>query len=136
MSNFDIELDDAAVRESLRQLKRDYTSRREYKVGSNVEYSVYLEFGTRDMPPYPFVRPAIREFEAGPDQFVRKHTGVEVDEIESADRIVQVIAFAFETAISQNANANAPDRSPGTDPEHPVVQTGTLVNSIQAERIL
>lgn len=87
------------------------------------------------MPPYPFMRPAVNEFKAGPEQFVRKHAGVEVDEVESADRMVQVVAFAFETAVTQNANANAPDRSPGTDPEHPKVQTGTLVNSIQAERV-
>ena len=135
MVSFEIDIDDAAVRQSLRELKDDYTSRREYKVGSNVEYSVYLEFGTRDMPPYPFVRPAVKEFEAGPEQFVRKHSGVEVDELESADQVVKTVAFAFETAITQNANANAPDRSPGTNPEHPVVQTGTLVNSIQAERV-
>jgi len=133
--SFEIDVDDAAVRESLRQLKRDYTSRREYVVGSDVEYLIYLEFGTRHMPPYPVVRPAVREFEAGPESFVRKHAGVEIDELESADQVVKTVAFAFETAITQNANANAPDRSPGTDPEHPVVRTGTLVNSIQAERV-
>ena len=28
-------------------------------VGSNVEYSTYQEFGTRNIPPQPFLRPAI-----------------------------------------------------------------------------
>ena len=28
-------------------------------VGSNVEYSIYQEFGTRNIPPQPFLRPAI-----------------------------------------------------------------------------
>ena len=28
-------------------------------VGSNVEYSTYQEFGTRNMPPQPFLRPSI-----------------------------------------------------------------------------
>ena len=31
----------------------------EVVVGSNVEYSTYQEFGTRNMPPQPFLRPAI-----------------------------------------------------------------------------
>ena len=87
------------------------------------------------MPPYPFMRPAIREFEAGPEQFVRKHAGVEIDGLESTNQVVKTVAFAFETAITQNANANAPDRSPGTDPEHPKVQSGNLRARINARRI-
>lgn len=31
------------------------------KVGTNVEYSVYEEFGTRYRPPHPYLRPALDE---------------------------------------------------------------------------
>jgi HK97 gp10 family phage protein len=31
----------------------------EVEIGSNVEYSKYLEFGTSKMPPYPFLFPAV-----------------------------------------------------------------------------
>ena len=136
MSSFDIDLDDATVRQALRELKDEYQSRRVYKVGTNVEYAVYLEFGTRHMPPYPFFRPAIRELEADAEAFIAKHTNTTIADIDSTDGLVKAVAFALERAIAQNANAaGAVDRSPGVDPEHPKIQSGNLVNSISAERI-
>lgn len=32
------------------------------RVGTNVKYALYLEFGTRKLAPRPFVRPAVEEF--------------------------------------------------------------------------
>ncbi|MFC6591676.1 HK97-gp10 family putative phage morphogenesis protein [Deinococcus lacus] len=32
-----------------------------YRVGTNVEYAPYLEFGTRNMQPRPFMRPALEK---------------------------------------------------------------------------
>jgi hypothetical protein len=135
VSRFDIDLDDTEVRASLEELKHDATTEREYRVGTNVEYAVYLEFGTRYMPPYSFFRPALRELDANPNAFIARHTNTTVDAIDDADTLVQTLALALERAITQNANANASGRSPGTDPEHPKVQTSNLVNSIQATRI-
>lgn len=135
MSSFELDLDDTAVKERLRDLKDDYADNPVWVVGTNVEYAVYLEFGTRHMPPYPFFRPAVRELEANSEAFINKHTNSAIDEIGSTDEMVKTVALALERAITQNANAAAPDRSPGTDPEHPQIDTGTLVNSIQAERI-
>lgn len=135
MSRFDVDIDDSQVRASLEELKDRGTTTREYRVNAGAEYAVYLEFGTRNMPPYPFFRPALRELDANPDAFIDRHTNTAVDEIDDADTLVQTLAFALERAITQNANANASGRSPGVNPEHPKVQTGNLVNSIQAQRI-
>lgn len=135
MSSFDIDLDDTAVRQRVRELKDDYADNPVFSVGTNVEYAVYLEFGTRDMPPYPFFRPAVWELKANPEAFLSKHTDSAISDIDSTDEMVQTVALALERAITQNANANAPDRSPGTHPDHPEIDTGTLVNSIQAKRI-
>ena len=44
MVSFDLDIDTAKVRESLRQLKEDWEGNATYVVGSNVEYAVYLEF--------------------------------------------------------------------------------------------
>jgi len=135
VSRFDIDIDDADVRLSLEQLEERGTTTRRYKVGAGAEYAVYLEFGTRYMPPYSFFRPALRELNANPEAFIERHTNTAADEIEDADTLVTTVAFALERAITQNANANASGRSPGVNPEHPKVDTGNLVNSISAERI-
>lgn len=135
MVNFDLDIDDSQVRASLEELEDRGTTTREYVVGTDVEYAVYLEFGTRYMPPYSFFRPALRELEANPDAFIDRHSSTTVDEIETADGLVKALALALERAITQNATANASGRSPGVNPEHPQVQTGTLRNSIEAQRI-
>lgn len=133
-----------------------------FKVGASAEYAVFLEFGrgpvTPDSadalrfeneegdvifrtrvsghPPYPFFRPALREFEANPESFILDNTGFgSLNDIESGEELVKSVAGALESQIKTNANANRGGRSPGTHPNHPVVQTGNLVASIQAVRI-
>jgi hypothetical protein len=89
------------------------------------------------MPPYPFFRPAIVQFKADPQGFITGNTAFSsVREIPSGDTLVKALATAFANQITANASAlSAVERSPGVHPEHPKRVTGTLANSIEAERI-
>lgn len=137
MTEFDLDLNGAG------ELSRDLDDLADkgdgdavYVVGTNVEYAVYLEFGTRDMPPYPFFRPAIREFQANPERFIVDNTGYpDIEAIPNANALVSAVAFALENQIKRNATAGAFDRSPGVDAEHPRVVTGNLRASISAQKI-
>jgi len=136
VTNFELELDDTGLREALDDLKETGTSDRVEVVGSTVEYGVYLEFGTEDMPPYPWFRPAVREFRANPERFLTDNTGyTSVEEIPSADALVTAIAQALVNQMESNVSAaSSTDRSPGTAPDHPQVDTGNLKASIEAVR--
>lgn len=138
MTNFSIELDTSKVRRQLDDLKDNWRSERVYTVGTNVEYAIYLEMGTRHMPPYPFFRPAIVQFEADPEGFITGNTAFSsFREIPSADTLVKATATAFENQITANASAlSGLDRSPGVHPDHPKRVTGNLAASIQAERLV
>jgi len=136
MTEFDVSIEGldsvkAELDATLERVETDVT----FKVGAGAEYAVFLEFGTEDMPPYPFFRPALREFKANPRAFVADNAGITVDNIETGEGLVEAVAIALENQITTNANANRTGRSPGTDSDHPVVDTGNLVNSIQAQRI-
>lgn len=137
MTTFDIEIDMASTQEALDDLKDKWETDRMYVVGTNVEYAIYLERGTRDMPPYPFFGPGVREFEANPTEFIENNTGfTDIDQIPDADTMVKAVAQALESQITDNASATNPvSRSPGTDSEHPQRQSGNLAASIQAVRI-
>lgn len=162
MSSFDLDLDDTAVRERIRDLKDKYSRGAEFVVESGADYSIHLETGRGPIeaddadalrfenedgeviyrtsvsghPPYPFFMPAIRELEANPEAFILKNTELNgLDGIDSADEAVKTVAFALSNQMKKNANANRSGRSPGTHPDHPVPDTGNLVASIQATRI-
>jgi len=136
MTSFDLDIDTQAVKERIRQLKDDYSDAPTFVVSSGAEYSIYVEMGTRDMPPYPFFRPAVREFKANPKAFLLKNTELNaISDIDSADELVESVALALEKQIKINATAAAPNRSPGVDPDHPKVQTGNLRARIQAQRV-
>jgi hypothetical protein len=137
MVQFDIELDSASVRESLNDLVDEWDTDAVYVTGTNVEYAVYLEFGTRKMPPYPFFRPAIVQFKADPEGFLTGNTAFSsVREIPNGDQLVRALATAFENQITANASAlSGLDRSPGVDPDHPKRVTGNLAASISAQRV-
>jgi len=138
MSDFTVDVDGIEKTFSLLQrLKEKFQSDPVFVVGTNVEYGVYLEMGTRDMPPYPWFRPAIREFRANPEDFITDNTGYpSVDEIPSTDALVKAVATALQTQMEKNVNAQkATDRSPGTHPEHPRRQDGNLTGDIGAVRI-
>jgi len=135
--SFDFELDGVAdLQESIDDLKDDYGESPVYVVTSGAEYSVFLEFGTRDMPPYPFFRPAIKEFEANPEAFLLKNSDLSsIDDIGSTGELVKSVAQALEKQMTLNATAESGGRSPGTHPDHPQVQSTNLRSKIQAQRI-
>jgi len=137
MTNFEIELDTSSVRRQLNDLEEEWESNRVYKVGTNVEYALYVEYGTRHMPPYPFFRPALVQFEADPEGFITGNTAFSsMQEIPDADTLVKATATAFENQITKNASAlSGGDRSPGVHPDHPKRVTGNLAASISAQRI-
>ena len=90
-----------------------------YVVGTNVQYGLYLEFGTRRHPPYPWLRPAVEEVaEQDADDIV--------DNADSVEEIVAEIALAIERRAKQ--------KTAGTD-ERPFRQTGNLSGSIEAIRL-
>lgn len=163
MSNdFSIDVDDAVVRERIKELQDDWGRGATYVVESAADYSIQIEFGRGPVeaqdaealrfenedgeviyrtsvsghPPYPFFRPAIREFKANPEAFILKNTELSaLDGISSASEMIRTVSYALESQMKRNANANQSGRSPGTHPEHPVVQTGNLVARISAKRV-
>jgi hypothetical protein len=162
MTDFDIDLDDASVRQNLQELKQQYETEPIWVVESGAEYSIYLEFGRGPVeaqqadalrfededgniiyrtrveghPPYPFFGPAIREFEANPESFLLDNTELgSLDEISSTEELVKNVAQSLEAQMKRNATANAPNRSPGTHPNHPQVQSGNLRARISARRV-
>jgi len=136
----DAELDGLqATAQAFRELEEQYDGDGvTYVVGSGVEYGVYLEFGTEDMPPYSWFRPAIREFRANPERFIMDNTDFgSIDDIETTQELVEAVAISLENRMKDNVNAQkaSADRSPGVEDDHPMRDTGTLTASIQAVRI-
>jgi hypothetical protein len=140
VTDFDFELDGyEKTKQRFEELRERYDGDGvTYIVGTTVEYGVFLEFGAEDLPPYPWFRPAIREYRANPESFLLDNTDFSsVDEIETTEELVKAVSFALQTKMEANVNAQDPsaDRSPGVDPEHPSRDTGTLSNSISATRV-
>lgn len=155
----DFELDGMqSLREDLRDLEERYGEASARVVNSGAEYSVQLEYGRGPIeaksadalrfenddgeviyrtsvsghPPYPFFYPAVREFQAAPEAFILRNSGLDsLEALQSTDDLVEAIASALQSQMRANANANRSGRSPGTHPEHPEVQTGNLVAQIQ-----
>lgn len=137
MVNLDIDLEGAIdLQETFEDLEDEWTTDTTFVVESGAEYAIYVEMGTEDMPPYPYFRPAIREFQAKPRSFVLDNTAYSsFEEIENGDKLVQAVARALESQMKTNATAEAPGRSPGTHPDHPQVQTTNLRSRIKARRV-
>jgi len=137
MSEFEVSVDGLEeTKAELDALLEQVDSDAVFRVSSGAEYSVFLEFGTEHMPPYPFFRPALREFRANPEAFLLRNTQFsDLGEIKDGDELVEAIALALESQIKTNATASATDRSPGTDADHPQVQTGNLRAGIKARRV-
>jgi len=138
MVDVDLSLDGASeLQASFEELEARAEDPDTFVVGTNTEYAVYLEFGTRKMQPYPFFRPAINQFKANPKDFITDNTGyTDIEEIPTADALVEAVAAALQTKMEANASADSSAmRSPGTDPSHPKRDTGNLVASINATRV-
>jgi len=163
LTSFDLDLEgDIDLQETFEDIEADWSDAPTYKVGTNAEYAVHLEFGRGPVraegdgylkfevdgetifrkevsghPPYPFFRPAIREFQANPRTFVLDNTGYSsFEEIQNVNQLVRAVASALASQMEDNASAqSAGGRSPGTHPEHPKRDTGNLVASINFQRI-
>lgn len=126
---------DGALQEAFDDLEDDYAQEPVYVVGTNVEYAVFVERGTEHHPPYPFFAPAVREFKANPVAFIEDNTDTTVAEIDTTEELISSISFALQAQIQTNATAASSGRSPGTDPDHPQVDTGNLRASISAVKV-
>jgi len=102
------------LRQTLREEIADAETTVDYVVGSGVEYSVFLEFGTEDMDPKPFVRPAVDEVESRLSQIA--------DDADTADGLVTKVALALEREIKQTITRKG------------LIDTGTLRASVTAIR--
>ncbi|WP_042662566.1 hypothetical protein [Haloferax sp. ATB1] len=118
------------LRHRFDDLRETWGGTHSWVVGSSgVEYAVYLETGTKDMPAYPWFRPAVIHV-------MRAQADDIADSVDSIDELVEELAKAMMNQMKKNVNAGeAEDRSPGTDDEHPKVQLGNLRASITARRI-
>lgn len=84
---------------------------RTYRVGTNVEYSIYVEFGTSRNQAQPFLRPAVEQAVTELDQIANN--------TDSPEELVETLALRIEEY--------AKDKAP--------VDTGNLMNSISAQRV-
>jgi hypothetical protein len=82
-----------------------------YVVGTNVRYSIYVEYGTSSMEAQPYLRPAIED--------AIRSLDTHVDDADSPEELAEQLALHVEKV--------AKDEVP--------VDTGNLKNSIEAERI-
>lgn len=164
MVSIDIDLSGIdELRSELKNLEQRWEDEPEWAVGTNENHGRILEFGRGPIeptdaealkfevdgetvfaqrvsghPPYPWFRPAIREFEANPRQFIRDITAYDsIEAIPNVETFVEAVASGLVNRMRDNVNAQdaGADRSPGTHPEHPKRDTGDLTASIQAIRL-
>jgi len=138
MAGIDLDVDgEIELEATLDRVQQAGESDATYEIGTSTEYGQYLEYGTRDMPPYPWFRPAIADFRRNPNGFIRRNTEYKsIDAIPSADALVKAVAVGLENQMTKNASAEtATGRSAGTRRGHPKRQSGNLAGSIQAVRV-
>jgi hypothetical protein len=82
-----------------------------YRVGTNVEYAVYVEYGTATNEAQPYLRPAVEQAISELDEHV--------DSVDSPDELVERLALRIEALAKEEAP----------------VDTGALRNSISAQRV-
>jgi len=149
-----------SVQDAIDDLQEDGTSTATHRVVSTAEYSRPLEFGRGPIqapegsaipietdsgtifrksvsghPPYPFFRPAIREARNNMEALVQRHQGLRFEDFETADALILAIAESLREQMQNNVRAQGSNRSPGTHPMHPQVETGNLLNGLRRERI-
>lgn len=82
-----------------------------WEVGSDVEYSIYVEYGTSKMQAQPYLRPAVNQTMREADKYLARADDV--------DEFIELLA----KSVEEKATARAP------------VDTGRLKRSITAEKI-
>jgi hypothetical protein len=121
MSDFDIDVSGlAAIRGDIDDLSDDIERPGTWYVGTGVEYSIYLEFGTSKMDPKPFFRPAVAEAKRDSDSFIQRHEQVNPETIDDVDTYIKVLALAIENRVKEIIT------------EKGLVDTGTLRASVLA----
>jgi len=103
MTSFDMDIQglDAHQRELREERDKWAKSGGTWVVGTAVEYSIYLEFGTSKMDPKPFFRPVLAEAQRNLSEFVRSNTEKTLSDIESPEELVRTIAFAVERRVKE-----------------------------------
>lgn len=102
MASFDHNLDGLADHVGdLEEEQERWTGGEVWAVGTAVEYSVYVEFGTSKMDPRPFFRPALFAYEANLAAAIESDTETSLDEIDSVDELVRTVAFGLERRIKR-----------------------------------
>jgi hypothetical protein len=122
--NIDLGLDgiEAAI-EELDDLEDDVETLTTYTVGTAVEYSLYLEFGTSKMDAKPFFRPALNEIRAqGVEGFIAHNTRTSVAALGDIDSVLRALALALERRIKEIITDKG------------LIDTGTLRASVVAVR--
>ena len=99
----------AGVLDTLEEVKPDGNTT--WQVGSDVEYAVYVEYGTSKMKAQPYLRPAVNQTMREADVYAARADDV--------DEFVELLA----KSVEEKATTRAP------------VDTGRLQRSITAERI-
>lgn len=124
MTDFDLSLDGLdEIIEELDDLEDSVETITTFTVGTAVEYSLYLEFGTSKMDAKPFVRPALAEVRAqGVDGFISRNTGTSVNALDDIDSVLRVLALSLERRIKEIITRKG------------LIDTGTLRASIVAVR--
>jgi len=122
MADFDLELEGfERVLESLGDIEDDIRGAGTVTVGTGVEYAVYLEFGTSDMDPTPFFRPALAELRVqGVEGFIATNNDLTVEQIDDLDSLVEVVALSLERRIKEIIRKKS------------LIDTGTLRASVLA----
>jgi hypothetical protein len=125
MADFETELESFnRVLDSLNDIERQLDPGEPVVVGSAVSYSVFLEFGTSDMDPKPYFRPALAELRVkGIEGFI-KDSGIlrnkEFSDVDDAGEVVDALALTLERRIKEIIT------------EKGLIDTGTLRASIVA----
>jgi len=88
--------------DEVREQIDDVQTSAEFVVGTNIEYAIYLEAGTRDMDPKPFFQPVINEVRLqGVDGFIAHNTNVTVDQLDTLDQVIRVLVLSIERRVKE-----------------------------------
>jgi hypothetical protein len=122
MADFEARLEGVeALIDELNEMQERLRGDETWLVGTAVNYAIYLEAGTSDMDPKPFVRPALSEVrQKGIEDFLEDHTNYTAEEIADLDSLVAALALALERRIKEIIT------------EKGLIDTGTLRASVAA----
>lgn len=122
MSDVSFELDGVGEQvKELRDERDNWTSSNDtWYVGTAVEYAVFVEYGTSEMDPRPFFRPALNEARSDLSAFIRDNTKKSIQQIDGEAELVRIIAFALERRVKEIIT------------EKGLIDTGTMRASVAA----